>query len=220
MKIQNKKDKTLGGALALISVMLLGFSMPHAFANSDTAYSFSPNAENPSYSNSQCDGSSPACAYSPSTGEDQIIATSSSSTVESATAYNNEDSTSVGSSPSLQSSASTIDYNAYIEYNGVDTESSPGYASMVTEVDMYDQNGMFGYCDSSPIETNGDVSGSYYEDCSAVNSGTNTFYEGVFNNAQAQGGNNVDEADYWGGTNAGYVETYSMTICDDGTCYK
>ncbi|MFZ1077522.1 MAG: hypothetical protein WAN47_08880 [Nitrosotalea sp.] len=223
MKIQNEKPQALTGIVTIFTALLLGVSVIPAFATSDTSSGpWTLTEEVPSYSNGQCTGSSAACAYAPSSGIDQLVAISTSSTVSEATAYNNYDGTSVGSSPSISSSASTIDYNANISYYGQDTISSSGYVAMTTEVDMYDQNGFVGYCDSSPVNTSGSVSGSYYTDCSLVNSGSNTFYEGVFNDAQAQGGGNpsTSEAYYWGGTSSGYAETNSMTICDDGSCYK
>ena len=121
MKILNKNAKNLTNVVTLMSLLMIGFYTPNAFANSVSASTYSPNAESPSFSNHQCDftGNYPACAYSLSSGIDQLYASSASSTVESATAYNNEGFSGYGTTPALTSSQSVIDYNAYISYSGV-----------------------------------------------------------------------------------------------------
>lgn len=222
MKQHQINKNLLSIAIPTLAVALLGLTVAPVFATS--AVSFPPwntMKEQPSFDSGACTFSSQSCANARSSGVNSLIARSSTFVSGDALATNNEDKTipSLGSTPQLTTSASTVKGKATISANGFITVAFLQQATYTFGGDLWKKSGSSWTYASGCYRTiggNGAITvSSEVRICTYTNSGTNTFALGAGHEAQAPayliGPTNV--VDLWSGSY--YASTTKLEVCDN-----
>jgi hypothetical protein len=213
---KNNFTKTIFAIIGL--TIMSSITMPAFATLSTSSPPWNTVEESPSYSSGSCTGSSHACAYAPTSAADKIISQDTNLDFGyTATARNNQNfgSNSVGISPSVTTSASSIEGSVYVNANAVFTKPAGGYTAYyqyggdlwkLSGGTWQNTNG-FAYQFTSSFSGNAVVHQTY------SNSGSNSYRLGAeqvtyISNCCAQ----TVKVDAW--NNSPYATVTQLKLCD------